>query len=411
MAAVSPLESRRFLDINPRLINQIAGLHPKQELSAAEIIDLIKQITPPILNRERAGIQAIEAKIIDDDATSIQQLITREGYKQPSIYAVYTVGFKPPENSREIGQYGISPFDGFPSPAIKGHTGKVHIVPIGNEGETMLIFAGRGHPNEWTGERWGNIVVAHPLRVVKELIRRQRVGQGINPAVLLSYVTGVTQGYKMKPGDIGIILDDTTLDNILHPSFGPVDILDPLIGEHFQPKAGRSSDVLLAKLLRQTAQQNGVKTFPVAVCGTPGLAEYQSFGEVPIFRRAFEEAKRDRGLSSIAKSVYGFWGPSLMAPLWDMGITFEEATMRQLRKGERPFSVLAITLPTDLVGGIQSLTINHDLVVESALATAPRNSALMIDLAEGILKSPILTHTDRTDFSVRREFARYQIMG
>ena len=404
------IENGRFGMINSRSINQIAGLSPHQELSAAEIFDLARELSPVVLNRERAGIQALEATFISADARNIQQHIRRMGFSEPSLYSIFTVGFPAPEKSTHIGTYGEGSFEGFPSPAIKGHPGKAVIVPIGENGETMLAFIGRAHPNEWTTERYGNMIVAHPLRVVKEMIRRQRT-LGKNPPVVLSYVTGVTERYKMKPGDLGVIIDDSTLDNISHPGWGPVDVLDPLIGEHFQPKAGRSSHVELGKLFQETAKRKGIKTFPVAVCGTPGLTEYQSFGEVPIFKHALEQARKDKGLASIARQIYGFWGPSLLAPLWDMGITFEEATMRQIRKNERPFTVLAITLPTDSVGGEQSLTVNHDLVAANALATGPRNSQLMLDFAREVLQSPVCVQEDRTDFSLDKEFSKYLPIG
>ena len=116
--------------------------------------------------------------------------------------------------------------------------------------------------------------------------RRQRADQGIDPPIILTYVTGVVVGHKMKPGDAGIIVSDSEQTNVMHPGFGPVALLDQYLGPHFEPKLGRSATVALAQKFTALARDRNIPLFPVSVCGTPGTPEFQNDEEVAMFMPA-----------------------------------------------------------------------------------------------------------------------------
>lgn len=414
MPAPHPSEtSQRYRDIDRGLVNRIAGFGPGQGLKPKEIRAIDHDISPYMLERSRLGAQALETLYIGYEASEIHNLIEKRGFKQPSAYGIFTLGFDPPKDAVYLGSYGKPPFEGFPKTAIKGHAGDVFIAPVGENGETMLILKGRAHPNEWENERFGGIMCAHPLRVIKEMVRRQRVDEHVNPPIVLTYVTGVTEGYKAQPGDLSVIIDDVEFANVLHPGYGPREILDEMDGEKFQPKAGRGTNPNLGKLLVEIAKAKGISTYPVAACGTGGQTEYQAFCDVPVFQEAFEKAKQLKGLKTLAEEIYGPQGVDLLAPLWDMGITFELATTRQTKKKERPFSVLALALPTDLVGGEQSLYVNHDLVAKQALKPKirRRNTDLIMTFAREVVKNAEYKHRGRKDFSIRHEIFKYKPSG
>lgn len=379
-----------------------------QKLTGIEISDLhayreiTSQLSPVYLAEHRLVTQAAEITLISGDADGIEKLFKKKNLAMPSAYAIFTAGYELPENAILLGKYGEGAFEGFPSPAIQGHAGEVYAVQ--DEDKTIMILKGRAHPNEWTGETYGNMIVAHPLRVVQELIRRQRANEGVNPPVVLTYLTGVAEGYAMKPGDLGVIIDDAEGTNIVHPEHGAIELLEQYVGPHFQPKMGRASDAELAKTLQTVGGEQGVEIFPATAYGTPGTTEFQSWLEAAWGVLMFEQAKR-MGLGAYARSIFGMNGELKLSPLFDMGILFELATLRQTFFGEADIRKIAVGLATDGVGGPQSLTINHGEVVANALATGKRNSGLIMDLLHRAIHEakPVF---DRTDHSIKAKLAK-----
>ena len=92
----------------------------------------------------------------------------------------------------------------------------------------------------------------------------------------------------------------------------------------------------------------------------------------------------------------------MLAPLFDMGITFEQAIFRQKHKEEQEIRRLSLALATDEVGGEQSLNIDHDAVFARALAEAPKYQRLMLEHAAKFREDPNFIIEDRTDYSLRK---------
>lgn len=380
-------------------IAAVIGVDINNLLEIGGVEAVAPELSPLFLQGERLIAQAAEISLIAADATAIEGIFQEKELPLPSAYAIFTAGFPVPREASLLGEYGKGPFEGFARPAIKGHAGEVYAMRLGDR--TAMILSGRAHPTEWSNERFGSMIVAHPLRVVQELIRRQRARDGINPPVVLTYLTGVAADYPMKPGGLAVILDDMELANVLHPGHGPIELLDEWIGDHFQPKMGRASDPELAKIFLEVARGKNIGLYPVAACGTPGATEFQSMLEYALIEKAFQDAKR-MGLDEIAKEIFGPADSSLLSPLFCMGITFELATLRQIHrdKGEADFRVLALGLATDVVGGTQSRTIDHGTVVKEALSTGERNLALMTQFLERAFQDPSFLQADQVDHSI-----------
>lgn len=308
------------------------------------------------LQEKRTQRQMIEVASVMHGADAIEAQYAHLGLPLPSIINVFTAGFNKPDNAVQVGVCGDETFIDFPQPDILGHAGTISAV------EDTTYINGRAHPNEWVGHEDAAMIVAHPLQVWKEIARRQRT-KGIDPLFVFTYLVGTREGHALKPGDVGLILDDMELTNVVHPGHGPRGILDEYFGPHFQPKAGRSSHLNIAKQYADFARENGyVNIFPAAVCGTPGTTEYQSSLEVGLLDQAF--AQQTANLGETAAQVFGT--PDNLSLLYGMGVTAELATMRQTFEGEPDFKVLALGLATDSVGGSQSLVIDHPSVVAAA---------------------------------------------
>lgn len=392
--------SRRVVQY-PDLMGILGPMKPPINTVGPEYLGVMHDLSPVLLARERAIAQGAELLLIRDDATAIEQLLRKKNLPPPIGYSVFTSGFRPPENSILLGKFGEPPFEGFPPPEAIGHEGGVYVVPVNDQGDILFVLTGRPHPTEWIGERFAPMIVAHPLRVIREMQRRQRADQGIDPPIILTYVTGVVEGHEMKPGDAGIIISDSEQTNVMHPGFGPVSLLDKYLGPHFEPKLGRSATVALSQNFAALARDQGIPLFPVSVCGTPGTPEFQNDEEVAMFMPAFEEARR-RHSGQLAGLIFGLNGQDMLAPLFDMGITFEQAIFRQKHQGERDIRRMNLALATDEVGGEQSLNIDHAAVFAKALAEAPKYQRLMLEYAAQFRDDPNFKIEDRTDYSLRK---------
>lgn len=338
----------------------------------------------------RERMQMEEVMSVMKEADAIENLHKKHGILLPKVYNLFTAGFNRPEQAVILGVYGDNTFKKFPKPDIYGHEGTV------SEDGSLLFLNGRAHPNEHAGDEYAAMVVAHPLQVLKELARRQRT-QGVDPLFILTYLTGVREGHAMEPGDLGLIIDDAELTNIVHPGHGPRSILDQYFGAHFQPKAGRNQEE--AKTFAEFAKEYGYKNvFPVAAVGTPGTTEYQSYFEIGLLDSAFEKAKENLGM--LAEKIFGEKGKDKLSLLFGMGITSELATLRQTLPGEEDFRVLPFGLATDLVGGAQSLVIDHNEVVAAAFANGEKHRDMLLKYGRSDAKMSLQTK----DFSIKAKF-------
>ena len=338
--------------------------------------------------RERSQMEEVTSVMAEADA--IENLHKKYGMPLPKVYNLFTAGFNRPDEAVIMGVYGDKTFKKFPKPDIYGHDGTVS-----KDGD-LLFLNGRAHPNEYAGDEYAAIVVAHPLQVLKELTRRQRA-QGVDPLFILTYLTGVREGHAMKPGDLGLIIDDAELTNIVHPGHGPRSILDQYFGAHFQPKAGRNKEE--AKTFVDFTKEYGYKNvFPVVGVGTPGTTEYQGYLEIGLLDTAFEKAKEN--LQILAEQIFGPKGKEKLSLLFGMGITSELATLRQTLPGEDDFRVLAFGLATDLVGGNQSLVIDHNTVVEAAFVSGKEHRDMLLKYGRSDAKMTLTTK----DFSIKAKF-------
>lgn len=311
--------------------------------------------------RERTRRQNKEIASIIRDADVIEQLFKKRNIPLPQFYNLCTIGFDPPNESEQIGKYGKGAFYNFAPPEIPGHEGTVSYH------DGMLFFNGRAHPNEWVGDEMGPMIVSHQLNVIKELIRRQRAKDGVDPLIVLTYVVGVREGHPMKSGDLGMILDDMELTNINHPGHGSRAKLDEVEGSHFQAKAGRASNLEVAKMFANFSRESGYdRVFPAVTVGTPGTTEYQGYFEIALLDNGFETL-RSGNVRQDVEGVFGDHGMDQLSLTFDMGITAELATMRQKFKNEKEFNYIAFGLGTDPVGGEKSREIDHDEVFAKAI--------------------------------------------
>lgn len=341
------------------------------------------------LEAKRSQRQMLEVASVLHGADAIETRYAQLGIPLPKVINLFTAGFSRPEEATVVGVCGDEVFVNFPQPDIYGHEGT--ISALGDK----TFSNGRAHPNEWAGQEDAAMITAHPLQVWKEIARRQRA-KGIDPLFVFTYLTGVREGQALQPGDVGLILDDTELTNVVHPGHGARGILDEYFGPHFQPKAGRASNLDVAKQYADFANREGYgNIYPAAVCGTPGTTEYQSFLEVGLLDSAFAQVS-GANLGEIARATFGTQdGLSL---LYGMGVTAELATMRQTFEGEPDFKVLALGLATDLVGGSQSLVVDHPAVVAAAFAAGEKHKQKLLQFEDQY--NPRLVQPIR-DFSIR----------
>lgn len=325
--------------------------------------------------RERLNYQKKELASIVYDADAIEKYFIKKDVPLPLLYNLCTIGLTPPEQTKQIGEYGKGIFYGFAPAEIKGHEGTVSYE------DGMLFFNGRAHPNEWAGDEMGSMVVAHQLNVIKELIRRQRSKDGIDPLVVLTYVVGVREGHPMKPGDLALIMDDMEMTNINHPGHGARGLLNEKVAPHFQAKAGRANNQEVARAFVQYAKESGYQNlFPSVTVGTPGTTEYQSHMEVASLDNDFDRVKNGT-IQEDVMEVFGEEGMDKLSLTFDMGITAELAVMRQKFKEEKEFNFIAFGLGTDPVGGKKSRDIDHDQVHDMAVAEGPFHRGHIIEFA------------------------------
>lgn len=315
--------------------------------------------------RERLRYQKSELASILRDADAIDAYFAKRKLPLPLLYNLCTIGLTPPEQTEQIGKYGEGIFYGFTPPEIKGHEGTVSYE------DGKLYFNGRAHPNEWAGDEMGSMIVAHQLNVIKELIRRQRAREGVDPLVALTYVVGVREGHPMQPGDLALIMDDMELTNINHPGHGARGLLNAKVAPHFQAKAGRANNPAVAQEFVRYANDVGYQNiFPSITVGTPGTTEYQGHMEVASLDNDFDRAKIGNIQEDIME-VFGEGGMDRLSLTFDMGITAELAVMRQKFNDEKEFNFIAFGLATDPVGGKKSKDIDHDQVHAMALEKGP----------------------------------------
>jgi hypothetical protein len=360
--------------------------------------------------KERETVQALEVISVKIAADAIEELLTEKGFSRPAIYSILTAGMDVPEEAVLLGKYGEggSAFASFPKTDIYGHAGEVYSLKIAGE-RTMLIMKGRAHPYEWSKDPYGDMVVAHPLQVMKEISRRQRTDDGEDPIFILTYLTGVREGQNMRPGDLGVILDDTPGDNDSHPGQGPRAILDEFFGERFQPKDNRASTITLAESFVQFAESKDIKIFPVAAIGTPGTTEFQSSLEATLYDDAFQKALEEGNFGQTVRKIAK---EDDAAQLFCMGVTEELATLRQTLSSkdnkepkEADFKVMALGLATDAVGGAQSTEINHGEVVTAAFVQGKMYRDLIMEFVNSPkLASMIKMKESMPDYSIRTRF-------
>lgn len=387
---------------------ELARFFSNQLIDRRELLESQRLLNPSYTVELGKSIQITELYNINRTADRIEELFRRKNLPLPKVYALHTAGLPPPFKGDILGNYAEDqPFELLPPTDILGHEGLVKVSEI-SPGSTYLSFEGRAHPYEWQGSPAGMLIVARQLNIIKELIRRQRE-KGENPVVILSYLSGVMEGSPLKPGDLGVIIDDSNLGPTFHPGFGPHSVLEKFLGSRFQNKAGRNNLTLAGEFCK-LAQSKGIHAGSATIVGTPGETEYQSFFEMELAQASMRLAKK-MGLDDLAGAVYPRRKPadwmryiftrSLREPslLFGMGNTFELATMRQIQvrtnpeNTENPYiesdiPVLPIALITDSVGK-GSQKVSHEKIVAEAFATASRNAELLKDFVHALINGDI----------------------
>lgn len=432
-----------------------------------------RELNPQNYQEHNLALQVAEIYNIRKTADRIEQLLAERDLPLPSVYTLHTAGFDFPfENPVVLGrlapngildeserdhrnrfaQYGQdAPFELIPQPDILGHAGEVAVAQIDGK-HTAMSFLGRDHPYEEAYDPIAPFENARKIRIIKELIRRQRE-RGENPIAITTYLSGVVEGHPLKPGDIGVIFDDNELGHGTHPGLGHRAILDKFLGSRFQPKAGRDSNMELAQAFYKQAQEfkappgrtdiedGPVPVGSVAIMGTPSATEFEGFLDTGLGISAFEIARKigldelvkrfypeqtsssfikdmlyplirqkigerliritqDNRFKGRAREIYKYrkHAPSLV---FGMSNTAELAQLREVINKPDPepsmedhiireadFPFLALTLITDSVGK-GSFNIDHNQVVGNALATSPRNTLLLKQFIEAVTRGQI----------------------
>lgn len=349
---------------------------------AAILVERVySQVHAPEVQGKRLATQIVEAVKVRDEVDTIEAYTISLGFPLPRYSFNCTAGFYAPSGAILAGEYQDSIFSGFVKPDIYGHPGTVHILPL-KSGETSWLWGGRPHNNEWGSYHYGSIMLAHNERVKKELARRQRA-RGIELIHISTSLTGADEKNGIKSGDVTILVDDSELTNVAHPGHGPYGWLEGILGEKFQPKAGRTSNQELVRIFAAMARERGINVHAGIGVGTAGASEYQSLFEVGLTRAGFDNAKA----MELTQQVLG--GNFLpIGLIYDMGITAEEAVWRQVLPGEPYFFGLNLVLATDKVGGAQSLTIKHGIVVKQAIDDAWFYRDMIVDMMENLANFP-----------------------
>jgi hypothetical protein len=361
------------------LVAKALGQSPEDVTPLVE--NVFSQIDASKVQNERLAAQICEGVIIRDQADLIEAHAISLGFSLPRIFINFTAGFEAPQQAVHVGQYQDKIFNSFVRPDILGHSGNVYLLPL-DSGDTAMIFNGRPHNYEWGSHEFGSTMLAHNERVKKELARRQR-NRGIESLTISTYLAGVDGNSDIKAGEMAILIDDSDLTNEAHPGHGAHGWFDGMLGERFQPKAGRTSNQKLARIFTSLAQQKGKKIHPGIGVGTAGATEFQSLWEVGISRAGFDEVRAMELTRQVLGNNY-----SPLGLIYMMGVTAETAVWRETMIGEPDFTGLDLVLFTDTVGEGQSLTINHHQVVRQAIADAWQFRDLIIDLAGSVSNFP-----------------------
>lgn len=354
----------------------MAGVSPDSGVRQ-EIMRLEGSLSATVLTQERALSQAIEILGISLEADAIEGFFREGNLSLPSWYAVLTGGFEPPQNSSKvIGRCGQGVFSGLYQSGIKGQGGEVVLTDLGKKG-TLMTWKFRTHPYD----SFEPMASAHNARVVKELIRRGNT-QGRYGGVITAYLSGIDfQTDSLKPGGLGILLDDSAWSRT-HPGCGPRDIINDYDGPQFGAKAGRSSHPdLVSKFLEITHREN-LSIAPALMVSTPGDTEYQSVLERALIKVGYDKALKMKLLDDITRPLFGAGWQDKIALLFGMGPTDELAVFRSTFEGEPQIPVLALGLATDEVGSCQSLTVDHSAIFVKAMQEAPKYTPSIFELAE-----------------------------
>lgn len=377
-------------------IRQITG---NELFNNNDLLTLEREISPLILAEKRANIQALEIMNISQDADALLGEFKHKHLPPPSAFGVFTTGHVAGENAIKIGELGKGLFQNYAGPETKGHKGEVYMIPFGNN-HYMLGFFGRAHPNEYFGNEYGPIIVAHQLRVVKELIRIERAELGIDPPIFMSYLAGASEGHFLQKGQAGIILSDTEFSNIIHPGHGPVAILDEYIGNHFQSKYIPTSDLELSKFFIDKSSKEGLVVKPVAAAGTFGTPEFQNPEEYDMWK-FWVERSRSGQTGEWAKELF-LNGNEELTAAFDMGITFEQAVLRQrFLPYEVPVKKIAVILTSDIVGETGSTKVSHIGNVAEAEETAPKFQNALFSALKKYVESKNFFLRNYPNYSIR----------
>lgn len=356
---------------------------------------------------ESLTVQLSELYLIRQTADRIETLLNSKGYKLPSVYMLNTAGIRYPFKSELLGHYQTDPpFELFPATDTAGHPGEVAIAKIDDQ-NSILSFTGRAHPYEWLKHPYGNMIAARPLRVVKELMRRQRE-RGKNPILIDTFLAGVYEGHPLEKGDLAIIVDDSELGNNTHPGLGQRALLDEWLGSRFQPKMERSGSRELMQGFYRTARGLGFNSAPAVAVGTPGDPEFENYFELALALNTFDRAK-SLGLDTYIKKT--FEDPQAVedtALIFGMGISADLAVVREAFPGETDFPFLALALISDKVGQ-ESIHTTHNSNVSAARSYQDQNTALLKQFIlfyirgqlEGIPRPNL---PDESGFSLERKF-------
>lgn len=336
--------------------------------------------------------QVQELFLIKTQADMIEEEHNRLGIPLPTVFVYYTAGFDGPEDAVYLGTYGDKkgPLPYFQPADIGGHAGQAKSLPI-DEKQSALLFFGRAHPYSGIGQAFAELNYARPFNVIKELARRQRE-RGQECAIVCTYLTGVDEESPLRPGDLGIVIDHTEAAGGragLSAGAGPRNLLDPLIGERFQPKLGRASDGSLAKLFFELASERDIRVGPAAALGTVGTTSYQGELDRGFALAAFSHVAHH--LDAQAKEM--FESPLVTSLFYDMGLSFEADVIRQTiarhhvngddHYFEPDFPLLLIALPTDIVGS-GSADVDHAAVVAEAFRHGARNGELIYEFVHRV---------------------------
>jgi hypothetical protein len=378
----------KLTEVNkPEIITQVETL--KQDLSAT------------ILTKERALAQAIEVLSISEEVDAIEADFNQKKIRLPSVFSIFTAGLKPPaEKSVTLAKYGDEPFTGLFPAGIPGHECKASVLELSNH-NTMAVFEGRSlHVYEGNDLRQAPIVSSHGLRLIKEMVRRQRARR-IDAAVILTFLTGADyETGHTKVGEMAIFMDDTELNNVNHSGAGAHDLLDKYDGNRIIGKAGKSTDPEMTRDFIAIAKKRGLIVHPAVTVGTPGAPEFQSVFERVLAKMAFDNALKTKLLKAIIEPVFGRGWQRTASLLFNMSVTPELAVFRQLKPGEPPIRVLSLGLVTDLVGNKDSLTIDHGVVFSRALEEAGKYIPAIVDIAT---QASVKPSKISNDFSIRAQ--------